>query len=83
MEIGQAVDLYVYGPKSEAKKDVVKARITSVSGVPPYVRYTATIETPLEETHLSKSDPVIEFAPEHIASIYAKQSSIKTGRTKR
>lgn len=83
MEIGQAVDLYVYGPKSEAQKDVVKARITSVDGVPPNVRYTATVETPLEQTHLGTSDAVIEFAPEHIASVYSKKPSSKTGRTKR
>ena len=29
MQVGQAVDLYVYGPKAEGKQDTVKVRITA------------------------------------------------------
>ena len=70
MEVGQAVDLYVYGPKSEAKQDTVKVRITARNGLSPQVRYTAILETPVERTHLALDTNVIEFGPENIASVY-------------
>src|SRR5262249_22368517 len=46
MQVGQAVDLYVFGPKTEPKQDTVKVRITARSGQRPRVRYTAAVETP-------------------------------------
>ena len=35
LKVGQAVTLYVYGPKSEAKQDTVKVRITARKGRRP------------------------------------------------
>jgi len=70
MQAGQAVDLYVYGPKVEGKQDTVKVRITARSGRPPHVRYTAAVETPLERTHLAPGTTTMEFGPENIASVY-------------
>ena len=70
MSIGQSVDLYVYGPKSEGEQDTVKVRITTRAGDGSHVRYTATVETPLERTHLAAGTETVEFGPENIASIY-------------
>ena len=70
MQVGQAADLYVYGPKSETKQDTVKVRITASSGERPRVRYTAVVETPIERTHLAAGTTVVEFGPENIASVY-------------
>ncbi len=69
-KVGQAVDLYVYGPKSETKQDKVKVRITAISGKRPNLRYTATIETPIENTNLPADTTIVEFGPEHIATVY-------------
>jgi hypothetical protein len=77
MQIGQAVDLYVYGPKAEGKQDTVKVRITARSGRPPDVRYTAAVETPLVRTHLAEGTTVLEFGPEHIASVYVPRPDEK------
>jgi hypothetical protein len=73
MQVGQAVDLYVYGPKAEAKQDTVKVRITGMTGGRPQVRYTATVETPVERTHLTERTTSVEFGPEHIASVYVRR----------
>jgi hypothetical protein len=71
MQVGQAVDLYVYGPKSKKKQDQVKVRITARKGRAPRVEYRATVETPIEKkTHLAKGMTVVEFGPEHIATVY-------------
>ncbi len=70
---GQAVDLYVYGPKSEAKKDKVKVRISSSTESGARTRYIATVETPLEQTHLSAGTQHVEFGPENVASVYEKR----------
>jgi len=70
MQVGQAVDLYVYGPKAEGKQDTVKVRITARSGRRPRVRYTAAVETPSERTHLVPGTTKVEFGPENIASVY-------------
>ena len=70
MQIGQAVDLYVYGPKSDSKQDTVKVRITGMVGSRPDVRYAGTVETPNEKTHLADGTTVLHFAPENIASVY-------------
>jgi hypothetical protein len=70
MEVGQAVDLYVYGPREETKQDTVKVRITARKGRRPRVRYTAAVETPIERTHLAEGTTVVEFGPENIASVY-------------
>lgn len=70
MQVGQAVDLYVFGPKSETKQDTVKVRITVVMGSRPKVRYTGTVETPTDRTHLARDTSVLEFGPENIASVY-------------
>ena len=70
MQVGRAVDLYVYGPKKEGKQDTVKVRITARTGSGPSVRYTAAVETPHERTHLPEGVAVVEFGPENIASVY-------------
>jgi hypothetical protein len=70
MRAGQAVNLYVYGPRAETKQDTVKVRITARAGRRPRVRYTAAVETPVERTHLAEGTTVVEFGPENIASVY-------------
>ncbi|HUG92934.1 MAG TPA: hypothetical protein VML55_18980, partial [Planctomycetaceae bacterium] len=77
MQVGQAVDLYVYGPKTEGKQDTVKVRITARSGRRPQVRYTAAVETPIERTHLALSTTEVEFGPENIASVYVPRPAKK------
>jgi hypothetical protein len=77
MQVGQAVDLYVYGPRAGTKQDTVKVRITGRSGRRPRVRYTATVETPVERTHLAEGTTVVEFGPENIASVYVPRPSKK------
>src|SRR5262249_15505010 len=77
MRVGQAVDLYVFGPKAETKQDTVKVRITARSGRRPRVRYTAAVETPIERTHLAAGTTVVEFGPENIASVYVPRSGKK------
>jgi len=57
LQVGQAVALYVYGPRAEAKQDTVKVRITRRSVRRPRVRYTATVETQVERTHLAEGRP--------------------------
>jgi hypothetical protein len=70
MQVGQAVNLYVYGPKAETKQDTVKVRISARCGRRPRVRYTATVETPIERTHLTEGTTVVQFGAENIASVY-------------
>ena len=70
MQVGQAVDVYVYGPKSETKQDTVKVRITSLSGTPPYICYYGEIETPIKRTHLTIDNVKMEFGPQNIATVY-------------
>ena len=70
---GQAVDLYVYSPKSEAKKDSFKVRICQRIESPDGPRYIANVETPLDETHLPASTVQLEFGPEHVATVYVKR----------
>ena len=70
IQVGQAVDLYVYGPKQEGKQDTVKVRITARTGSGSRVRYTAAVETPLARTHLPEGMSVVQFGPENIASVY-------------
>ncbi len=77
MKVGQAVDLYVFGPKAETKQDTVKVRITARSGRRPRVRYTGNVETPIEQTHLAEGTTPVEFGPEHIASVYVPRPSKK------
>ena len=74
MQIGQAVGLYVYGPEVEGKQDTVKVRITARSGRRPKVLYTATVETPIEDTHLVNGTTEVEFRPENIASVYINRA---------
>jgi hypothetical protein len=83
MQVGQAVDLYVYGPKADGKQDTIKVRITARNGRHPQVRYTAAVETPIERTHLALGTTEVEFGPENIASVYVPRPQKKTGRTKR
>jgi hypothetical protein len=83
MQVGQAVDLYVYGPKAETKQDTVKVRIIARMGNRPWVRYTGTIETPIERTHLPEGTTVLEFGPENIASVYVTRPEKKRGPRKR
>jgi hypothetical protein len=77
MKVGQAVDLYVYGPKSEAKQDTVKVRITARAGRRPNVRYTAVLETPIEKIHLPPDTTEVTFGPENIASVYVPRPAKK------
>jgi hypothetical protein len=77
MQVGQAVDLYVYGPKAEGKQDTVQVRITARRGRRPQVRYTAAVETPIERTHLAPGTTEAEFGPEHIASVYVARPARK------
>lgn len=75
MQVGQAVDLYVFGPQAAGKQDTVKVRITKRSGRCPRVRYTAAVETPIERTHLAPGTKEMEFGPENIASVYVPQAA--------
>ncbi len=77
LRIGQAVDLYVFGPKTETKQDTVKVRISARRGRRPRVRYTAAVETPLERTHLTAGTTEVEFGPENVASVYVSRPSHK------
>jgi hypothetical protein len=77
MQAGQAVDLYVFGPKAESKQDTVKVRITARSGRRPNVRYTGAVETPIERTHLAQDTTVLEFGPENIACVYVPRPGKK------
>jgi hypothetical protein len=70
VQVGQAVVLYVYGPKKEGKQDTVKVRVTERSGSGSNLRYSAAVETPLERTHLAEGTAAVEFGPENIASVY-------------
>lgn len=70
LEVGVAVDLFVYGPKHKTKQDRVKVRITARKGRRPSVRYTATVETSLKKTHLPAGTTEVEFGPEHVATVY-------------
>lgn len=83
MQVGQAVDLYVYGPKAESKLDTVKVRITVVTGKRQGVIYTGAVESPLEQTHLAVGMTVLEFGPENVASVYVPQPKKQAGKTKR
>lgn len=65
----------MYGPKASTKEDRVKVRMTDVQGRRPDVRYTATVETPIERTHLAPDTTVVEFGPEHVASVYLPQAA--------
>lgn len=80
--IGTAVNLYVYGPRSSTKTDIVKVRVTAVSRDRPQVRYTATVETPLEQTHLKIGTQSVEFGPEHIATVFVARPT-KKARSKK
>ncbi len=70
LQPGQAVDLYVYGPKSDSKQDRVKARISARTGSGAGSRYVAIVETPLEQTHLPTGTGQIEFGPESVATVH-------------
>jgi len=70
LQVGQAVDLYVFGPKADAKQDTVKVRIIATSGNSPTNRYVGKVETPIERTHLDQGTEIVEFDPEHVATVY-------------
>jgi hypothetical protein len=82
LQVGQAVDLYVFGPKGETKQDMVKVRITA-RAESPSVRYTGAVETPIEQIHLADGTTVLEFGPENVASVYVPGPAKKARRTKR
>lgn len=75
LQPGQAVDVYVYGPKSESKRDQVKVRITSRTSGGRYTRYVANVETPLEQTHLAPGMETVEFGPENVATVWLAANS--------
>jgi hypothetical protein len=81
IQVGQAVDLYVYGPKVETKQDAVKVRVTATMGKGEHVRYTGTVETLIERTNLADGTTVLEFGPENVASVYVTQPPKKAGGT--
>ena len=70
LQVGQAVDLYVFGPKAKTKQDAVKVRISARHGRRPNVRYVAEVETPLKKTHLPPDRKQVEFGPENVATVY-------------
>lgn len=70
LKIGQAVDVYVYGPKSDIKQDQVKVRISNRRLSDVGLRYIAVVESPIEKTHLRPDTNEVEFGPENVASIY-------------
>lgn len=70
LQPGQAVDLYVYGPKSKKKHDSFKVRITQRKGRGAKVQFTASLETPIAETHLLPGTTAVTFGPEHVATVY-------------
>ena len=41
------------------------------------VRYAATVETPLERTHVAAGTTQVEFGPEHVATVYVPQPDKK------
>ena len=82
IQVGQAVDYdsvrrTVQRFRSEGKQDIVKVRITARSGRRPKVRYTATVETLLDHTHLAPGTTEVEFGPENIASVYVPRPAKK------
>lgn len=77
MRVGQAVSLYVYGPKNESKQDTVKVRITKRTGRRPNVRYSAALETPVKQTHLAPDTTEVTFGPEHIATVWIARTRKK------
>lgn len=79
LKAGQAVSLYVYGPKGVGKEETVKVRITMRAGRRPHVRYAATLETPVERTHLPPGTAEVTFGPEHVATVWVARAP----RTKR
>lgn len=81
LKVGQAVSLYVYGPKRDTKQDTVKVRITKRAGRRPNVRYSAGLETQVEQTHLAPGTTEVTFGPEHIATVWVARPA-KTKRKK-
>jgi hypothetical protein len=77
LKAGQAVVLYVYGPKSEGKQDTVKVRITAKAGRRPHVRYTAVVETEEDMVHLPPDVREVEFGPENVATVYVPRPAAK------
>jgi hypothetical protein len=75
LQPGQAVDLYVYGPKGEGKGDTVKVRISARNEKDGNVRYRAIVETPIAETHLRPGTAEVELGPENVATVYLPRKS--------
>ncbi|MEL6341695.1 MAG: hypothetical protein AAFV53_01085 [Myxococcota bacterium] len=67
---GQQVGVYVYGPRVEGKTDTVQVQITERQEHGDGVRYRATVQTPIEQTHLRPDIQDVAFGPEHIATIF-------------
>ncbi len=87
LQVGQAVDLYVYGPKEVDKQDTVKVRISARREEREGIRYVAIIETPADKIHLPSDTRDVEFGPENVASVYrpqpVKAEKAKTAKKKR
>lgn len=77
LKSGQAVEFRVFGPKADGKDDRVKVRITARRGRRPKVVYTATVETPIEQTFLPPGTATVEFGPEHVATVYVPRPAKK------
>jgi hypothetical protein len=69
LNVGQAVDVHVYGPQ----KSDVKVRIRQVERDDGGVRYTAVLEPPDQESNFRPGTSDITFGPEHVATIYLKK----------
>jgi Ankyrin repeat len=65
LAIGQAVDLIVYGPKSER----IKVRIFERDGA----AYTARLDPPDQPHNLAPGTTEVTFGPEHVVTVWLKQ----------
>jgi hypothetical protein len=84
LQAGQAVLLYVFGPKGKSH-DTVKVRISTRRGERPKVRYRGVVETPLKQTHLPEGTKELEFGPENVATVFVareKKKAVKTSRNR-
>jgi hypothetical protein len=70
LKIGQAVDLYVFGPQEEGKQNTVKARICEIIQKEGQPEYLGNVETAAENIHLLEGTSQVQFGPEHVASVY-------------
>jgi hypothetical protein len=79
---GQAVDIYVYGPKKPGKQDAVKVKITGRDEMPGgKFYYSGKVETPLKQTHLSPGTTTLDFGPENVAMVWIPKAKVKAKKS--